>query len=204
MVDEVCMPLVFLALNHSSGMPRSPSNKLCNLKARYNRSMVEAKILTLIVLGNDSPSFLVLEPIEQHASTGKSRIVPICIGSKEAASLGAALENKRFTRPMTHDLMLDALTNLDARVDHVFIHSVKNGTFFAKLCLAQHDRIIELDARPSDAIPLAIRQDAPLYIDETVLEEASFPYLVRNPADEERVVDDFKAFLEDVSPEDFS
>ena len=170
----------------------------------YNGRMVEVKVLTLIVMASGAPSFLVLEPIEEHVSEGKSRVVPICIGNPEALSLGAVLEQSRFTRPLTHDLMLDAMTNLDARVDHVFINDVKGGTFYARLCLMQHDRLIDLDARPSDAIALALRQDAPVYIDETVLERASFPYLFKRPYDEERIVDDFKAFLEGVSPDDFA
>ena len=166
--------------------------------------MVETRVLTLIVTGTGFPSFLVLEPVEERVSEGKSRVVPICIGAPEAMCLGAVLENGRFTRPLTHDLMLDALTNLDARIDHVFINDVKGSTFYARLCLAQHGRLIELDARPSDAIALALRQGAPVYIDENVLERASFPYLYKRPYDEDRIVDDFKAFLDSVSPEDFT
>ncbi len=166
--------------------------------------MVELKILTLIVTGMGSPSFLVLQPLEEPASEGKSRVVPICVGPNEALSLGAVLEEAKFIRPMTHDLMLDALTNLDARVDHVLINDVKDGTFFARLCLAQHGRLIDLDARPSDAIALALRQGCPVYIDEGVLERASFPYLFNRPYDEEAIVEDFKAFLDSVSPDDFA
>lgn len=165
--------------------------------------MVEVRVLTLIVMNPGNPSFLVLEPLEDHASEGMSRVVPICIGPHEAVSLGTVLEGAHFTRPSTHDLMMDALTNLDARIDHVLIFDVKDGTFFAQLTLAQHDRLITLDARPSDAITLALRQEAPVYIDEAVLEKASFPYLFQVPFDEERVVEDFKNFLDGVSPEDF-
>ena len=169
----------------------------------YNRRMIEMKVLTLIVTGVGSPSFLVLQPIEEPVSEGKSRVVPICLGPHEAFMIGAVLENVSFARPMTHDLMLDALTNLDARIEHVFICDVKDGTFFSRLCLAQHGRLVDLDARPSDAIALALRQDAPVYIDDTVLERASFPYLFKRPYDEERIVDEFKTFLEGLTPEDF-
>ena len=166
--------------------------------------MVELKVLTLIMTGMGSPSFLVLQPIEESVSEGKSRVVPICVGPNEALSLGAVLEGAKFARPMTHDLMLDALTNLDARVDHVFINNVKDGTFFARLCLTQHGRLIDLDARPSDAIALALRQGAPVHIDEDVLEQASFPYLFNRPYDEEAIVEEFKDFLDGVSPDDFA
>ncbi len=166
--------------------------------------MVELKVLTLIMTGMASPSFLVLQPQEEAVAQGKSRVVPICVGPHEALSLGAVLEEARFVRPMTHDLMLDALTNLDARIDHVLINDMKDGTFYARLCLAQHGRLIDLDARPSDAIALALRQGATVYIDDDVLERASFPYLFNRPYDEEAIVEEFKDFLEGVSPDDFT
>lgn len=166
--------------------------------------MVELKVLTLIVTGPSAPSFLVMQPKEELVSEGKSRVIPICVGMPEAMALGSVLEGARFERPMTHDLMLDALTNLDARIDHVLICDVKDGTFYARLCLTQHGRLIDLDARPSDAIALALRQDAPIYINDRVLEQASFPYLFRQPFDEERIVDDFKDFLKNISPDDFA
>lgn len=165
--------------------------------------MVELKVLTLIVMDPGNPSFLVMEPLEPPVSEGKSRVVPICVGPHEAMTLGMALEGARFSRPMTHDLMLDAFTNLDAHVDHVYIYAVKNGTFFAQLVLSQYDRLIQIEARPSDAIALAIREQAPIYIEDKVLECASFPYLFKEPYDEERIVSEFKTFLEGVSPEDF-
>lgn len=171
---------------------------------RYNAAMVELKVLTLIVTGMGSPSFLVLQPIEESVAEGKSRVVPICIGPHEAMGLGTVLESAKFTRPTTHDLMLDALTNLDARIDHVVINDMKGGTFFSRLCITQYGRLIDLDARPSDSIALALRQGAKIYIDEDVLERASFPYLFNAPYDEEAIVEDFKTFLDDISPEDFA
>ena len=166
--------------------------------------MVPLKVLTLIATEAPSPSVLVLQPEEPQLQEGVSRVVPIFVGIVEAMNLGVALEKARFPRPSTHDLMMDILTNLDARIDHVLIHSMKGSTFLAKLVLAQHDRLIELDARPSDAIALALRQDMPVYIDEEVLEKASYPYLFKEPLDEEQVMDDFKKFLDTISPEDFS
>ena len=150
-----------------------------------------------------SPSIVVLQPEEEATEKRTRRIVPIWIGAAEAAQLGIALEKARFSRPMTHDLFLDALTNLDACVDHVLINDVKGATFFARLTLRQHGRLIDLDARPSDALSLATRQQAPIYIEESVLEKASFPYVFRkNPQDEEEIAE-FHEFLETVAPDDF-
>ena len=86
--------------------------------------MVPLKVLTLVVAGQNQPSVLVLQPVEETPA-GKARIVPIWIGPTEAAQIGMALEHVKFARPMTHDLMLDALTNLDARVDSMVIYGSK-------------------------------------------------------------------------------
>ena len=164
--------------------------------------MIPLKVLTLIVLNSMQPAALVMEPIEEHQRT-KSRIVPVWVGPAEAMQLGMAVEHMRTPRPLTHDLMLDALTNLDARIDHAVINDVKGTTFFAKLYLKQGDRTIELDARPSDAIALALRQDAPLYIEETVLDASSFPFLFKGEKQTEEELAAFKTFLDHISPEDF-
>ena len=168
--------------------------------------MVPVTIRTLIVSSAPGPSVIVLQPEEDPVQPGKYRIVPIWIGVFEASQMSCALEHTKFERPMTHDLFLDALTNLDATVDHVLISDVKGSTFFARLALRQQDRIVELDARPSDALALAAREDAPIYIDEDVLDAASYPYVQKHPGDEEdqeAQIAEFHEFLEDITPEDF-
>ena len=169
----------------------------------YTGCMVPLHILTLIATPAPAPSILVLQPDEEPAGEGVSRIVPIYIGAPEALALTSALEEQRFARPTTHDLLLDTIASLDATIDHVLVNDVKNGVFYARLTLSQHGRLIDLDARPSDAITLAVRHGAPLYIDEDVLDRASYPYLFKQPIDEEAVIGDFHDFLEGISPEDF-
>ncbi len=164
--------------------------------------MVPLRILTLIVISTDQPSILVLEPLEEPTS-GKSRIVPVWIGGNEATQIGVAIEHVNLPRPMPHDLFLDAITNLDACVDHVLISDVKGQTFFAQLVLRQNGRLITLDARPTDAIALAIRQDAPFYIDETVLDQSSFPYIFKESKNTEVELQEFRSFLEGLTPDDF-
>lgn len=164
--------------------------------------MVPLRVLTLIVIGPGHPSVLVLEPIED-AREGAARVVPIWVGPNEAAQLGAAIEHARLPRPMTHDLFLDALTNLDARIDHVLINDLHGNVFYTKLIIRQAGRMVELDARPTDSLALAIRQDAPFYIDEAVLERASFPYLFKQQRNEEDELEQFRSFLEELAPGDF-
>ncbi|MEG0072605.1 MAG: bifunctional nuclease family protein [Raoultibacter sp.] len=165
--------------------------------------MIPVHVQTLIVSTLPAPSVIVLQPLEDNDPAENSRIVPIWVGINEATQLGIALEKARFARPMTHDLLLDALTNLDACVDHVVITEMKGSTFYSKLVLRHHGHLTELDARPSDAIALALRQSAPLYIEESVLEKASFPYVFKKHPDEETEVEEFRTFVEGLAPEDF-
>ena len=114
-----------------------------------------------------------------------------------------ALEHVKFARPMTHDLMLDALTNLDARVDSMVIYGSKGADVLRAPGSFPGRTTHHLDARPSDAIALALRKDAPLYIEETVLDASSFPFLFKGEKQTEEELAAFKTFLDHISPEDF-
>ncbi len=169
--------------------------------------MVPITVSTLIISSAPGPSILVLQPIEDSTPEGKLRVVPIWMGANEATQISVALNKTKFNRPMTHDLMLDALTNLDAQVDHVVINDAKGAMFFARLSLRQHGRLIDLDARPSDAISLALRQHAPLFIEDDVLDKLSFPYIKKDtmdPSSIQQEISEFHAFIESINPEDFS
>ena len=163
--------------------------------------MVPLHILTLVFSSLEQPAIHVLEPDEPPAQ-GMSRIVPVWVGPQEAMQIGIAIEGLKPPRPLTHDLFLNALTNLDARVDHVVIHDVANTTFFAKLVLRSHGRLIELDARPTDALSLAVREGAPYYIERDVLDRASFPFLFKEAKNKELEIKEFHSFVKDLNPED--
>lgn len=164
--------------------------------------MVTVHILTMIFTGPEQPAILVLEPDEQSPLEGKQRILPVWIGAQEAMQIGVQLEQIKPPRPLTHDLFLDALTNLDARIDHAIINEVAGQTFFAKLYLRQAGRLIELDARPTDAIALALREGAPVYVDEHVMNKASFPFILKKGANKEKEIKEWHSFVEDLRPED--
>lgn len=165
--------------------------------------MIPVSIQTLVVAAAPSPSVLVLCPADDFNKHTTCRVVPIWLGAVEAAQLGMAMETTKTSRPLTHDLMLDALTHLDTMVDRVEIYDVKRHTFFAHLILRCGQRIITLDARPSDAVSLAIRQDAPLYMAQRVLDVASFPFVFRKDKTDEKELDEFREFVQSLSPEDF-
>lgn len=166
--------------------------------------MIRCYIQTLIISQAVSPSVLVLRPYSDAPVQDTCKVLPIWIGLTEATQMGLAIEKIRLPRPVTHDVFLDALTNLNTYVDHVLITDVKNDTFFVRLYLRHHGDLIDLDARPSDAINLAIRQNAPIYVEESVLAAQSFPYIIKkNHVIDENDIEQFHTFIKTIKPEDF-
>ena len=100
------------------------------------------------------------------------RSLPIWVGIFEANAIALQLENVSTPRPMTHDLLRNMIAELDARVTRVVINDLRDSTFFAQIRVIIGERTLELDARPSDAIALALRADAPIYVAQSVLEQA--------------------------------
>ena len=98
--------------------------------------------------------------------------LPIWVGIFEANAIALQLENVSTPRPMTHDLLRNMIAELDARVIRVVINDLRDSTFFAQIRVITGERTLELDARPSDAIALALRADAPIYVAQSVLEQA--------------------------------
>ena len=99
------------------------------------------------------------------------RMLLIWIGSPEAAAIQSKIKGEEITRPMTHDLMKNLIENLQGEVASVCVHSVADGTFFGQVTLHADGQAIDIDARPSDAIALALRFEAPIFVAEEVLEE---------------------------------
>lgn len=166
--------------------------------------MIRCYIQTLIISQAISPSVLVLRAYSDEPARNTCKVLPIWIGLTEATQMGLAIEKIRLPRPVTHDVFLDALTNLNTYVDHVLITGVKNDTFFVRLYLRHHGDLIDLDARPSDAINLAIRQNAPIYVEESVLDQESFPFIIKkHHVLSENDIEQFHTFIKTIEPEDF-
>jgi bifunctional DNase/RNase len=166
--------------------------------------MISVKVETLIMSQDASPSILVLTANDSNHESIEidHRFIPIWIGLPEAAQIGLALEDIRLPRPLTHDLFINAISSLDAYVDHVLITEVKGSTFYATLTLRQHGHLIELDARPSDAIALALKQGADIFVLDSVFKKASFPFQF-NANKEEEDLKKFHEFVSNLNPDDF-
>jgi bifunctional DNase/RNase len=166
--------------------------------------MVLVNVETLVMGVSPSPSVIVLRPIApEHSNTVAERVMPIWIGSVEAASIGMTLEHVPHARPMTHDLFNSVIKALNASIDRVVVTDVNGSTFYAKLVLSQNGTTVDVDSRPSDAIALALRWNAPIYVDDDVFERASFPYVAGRGKDIEEELREFHSFVEDVTPDDF-
>jgi bifunctional DNase/RNase len=132
-----------------------------------------------------------------------NRFLPIWIGHPEAAAILMKLQGAPTPRPMTHDLVTDMLGELNARVTRISVTELRENTFYAVITLQVDGSEIEIDSRPSDALALAVRTSAPIFVADQVIDDSAIEF-DREPNEAEDVVDEFKKFLEDVKPEDFA
>ena len=164
--------------------------------------MVPVRVLGLAVDSGMQPVVL-LTPLD--AADGPRTLVPIWVGTQEAASISVAVSGEEPPRPLSHDLMKRLLDTVGASVDRVDVTRIEDGTFYAELSLTTGTGRVVLDCRPSDAIALAARAGAPLFVAEAVLadagvlEEEDAP----DPEEAEERVEEFRRFLDEVDPEDF-
>jgi bifunctional DNase/RNase len=143
------------------------------------------------------------QPIVLLKTAEGNKFLPIWIGHPEAAAILMKLQGANTPRPMTHDLLTDMLEKLEARVIRIAVTELRENTFYAVVTVAVDGSEIEIDSRPSDAIALAVRSDAPIFADDTVIEESAIEF-EHEDVNEEEVVEEFKKFLDEVKPEDFS
>jgi bifunctional DNase/RNase len=128
--------------------------------------MIEVKVDSIRVSLMSQHRVVVLRDI------ASPRYLPIWIGPSEAEAIASELQGMRAPRPMTHDLLKNALAHLGAQIMHVTVTSLRGDTFYARIFLDVGGKISDLDSRPSDAIALAVRAQAPIYVSDEVLRTA--------------------------------
>jgi bifunctional DNase/RNase len=142
-----------------------------------------------------------LSPIVLLRDEEEMNFLPIWIGIFEAAAIAMELQGVQPPRPMTHDLLKTAIEKFEGKVLKVIINDVKEGTFYAVIEIEGKDgKKLSIDARPSDAIALAVRTKAPIFVSEVVMMQAK---LVNAEKDAEETKK-FKEFIENMKPEDFT
>ena len=143
------------------------------------------------------------QPIVLLKTKDGNRYLPIWIGQPEAAAILMKLQGASTPRPMTHDLVTEILSQLDAQVIRITVTELRENTFFAQITVQMDGTEFEVDSRPSDAIALAIRAEAPIFAADEVIEESAIEF-EGDDVNEEEMVAEFKRFLDDVSPEQFA
>lgn len=147
------------------------------------------------VVGLDQNTLI---PVVVITDMDESGFIPILIGPSEAQAISAHIERTKPQRPMTHDLFMTLLDELDAKIERIVISDLREEVYYARVRVKSIKGTFEVDARPSDAIALALRAEAPIYVSEDVAARA----VISNKRSDDEM-EQFRRFLEDVSPEDF-
>lgn len=129
--------------------------------------LVEMTLARIVIFDSDEDkaSIIILRECDGERS------FPILIGVHEAYAIDRRTKGITMQRPLTHDLIEKMLHDLDCQLEHVVIHNIEDSTFFAKLVVRRNGDLVEIDSRPSDAIAVGAGTDAPIYVDDSVLEE---------------------------------
>ena len=170
--------------------------------------MIRVDIETIIMAAGPVPSVVVLRERNASATGSESplRALSIQTGSFEAASISRGINQDGQNRPITHDLMLDMVKKLDAKVERVEINRVDAPVFFASVVLSRNGSAageVSLDARPSDALALAVRANAPIYVEDDVMNRAGSVSFNPEQASDESELERFDQFVQTLSPDDF-
>jgi bifunctional DNase/RNase len=142
------------------------------------------------------------QPIVLLKTADGNKFLPIWIGHPEAAAILMKLQSQAPPRPMTHDLLSDMLEQLEAQIVRITVTELRENTFYAQITVQQDGREIEVDSRPSDAIALAIRAEAPIFAADHVIEESAIEF-EGEEVNEDEIVDEFRKFLDNVTPSEF-
>ena len=158
--------------------------------------MIEMKVMGIALDTRTGSPIVVLHDKENR------RALPIWIGSAEASSIIRKIENLSVTRPMTHDLIISIIEKTGYKLSKVEINDVEKETYYATIFLEDSEgKEIEIDSRPSDAIAVAIRIDAPIFVTANVLSNGS---VSTDSAKDAKEAEEFKNFVQSIKPSDFA
>ena len=141
-------------------------------------------------------------------TNGEGRTLPIFIGNPEATAIAYALQGVTMPRPLTHDLMKDMLGALDISVERVIITELRSSTYYAELHLLRGEERTVVSSRPSDAVAVAVRTETPLFVSDELMDAEGIILALENEEEDEETLEElatqFRQFLDQVRPEDFS
>ncbi len=157
--------------------------------------MIEMRVMGIAIDTATGSPIIVLNDLDNR------KALPIWIGSAEAGAIIRKIENIKMARPMTHDLIIDVINKTGYRVDRIEINDVENDTYYSSIWLINDEGIEqEIDSRPSDAIAVAIRANAPIYVSAKVLADGSVSCDAQKDEEES---EEFRNFIQSIKPSDF-
>ena len=156
--------------------------------------MIEMKVMGIALDVRTNSPIVVLHDLENR------KALPIWIGSAEASAIIRSIEGLVVARPMTHDLIANIIEKAGYKLDKIEINDVEKETYYATLYLSKDGEVLEIDARPSDAIAVAMRTDSPIYVTSNVLINGSVSTDSAKDAEE---AEEFKNFIQNIKPSDF-
>ena len=156
--------------------------------------MIEMKVMGIALDTRTGSPIVVLHDLENR------KALPIWIGSAEASAIIRKIEKLSVASPMTHDLIISIVDKTGYKLDRIEINDVEKETYYATLFLTKGDDVIEIDSRPSDAIAVAMRAEAPIFVTANVLMNGS---VSTDSARDEEEAEEFKDFIQSVKPSDF-
>lgn len=158
--------------------------------------MIEMRVMGIALDTRTGSPIVVLHDKENR------KALPIWIGSAEASAIIRKIENLSVARPMTHDLIIEIVDKTGYSIDKIEISDVEKETYYATIYLTDNNgKTVEIDARPSDAIAVAIRVDAPIFVSPKVLASGS---VSTDTAKDEEEAQEFKNFVQSIKPSDFA
>ena len=131
------------------------------------------------------------------------RTLPIWIGFLEATAIASELEGIQFSRPMTHDLLKNIMDTVNIKIDKIEVCDLRNNTYYALIHISYNEKTITIDARPSDALALSLRVEAPIFVEEKVIDKSKEIDLQAEPDDKTEEGKKWQDILENLNPEDF-
>jgi hypothetical protein len=160
--------------------------------------LIEMKVSGLTIDPITNTPIVILKDMQEN------KAIPIWIGLFEASAIATELEKIVFSRPMTHDLFNECLKVLNVAISKIEIGDIRNNTFYASIYLIREGQSFTVDARPSDAIALALRARAPIFVDETVIEKSrNIDFGIKITDLDKLKEDKIREYLENLSAEDF-
>jgi len=176
-----CLIIVLVLVSTSVFVPNSITNAVKwvadndfagKLRALAKQEEIQEDRLIEMIVDSIGVSKIDYQPVVILKQKGGQLYLPIWIGLAEANAVSVVLEGVKMPRPLTPDLLCSVIDRMGASVDYIVVNDLRNHTFYANVTLQANWRQIEIDARPSDAIAIAIRVRAPIYVTKAVLEKA--------------------------------